>query len=70
MRPAQAGARAALSAAAIAAVAGLLLYGFLAAESEKTVGLVLAGAVVVVAGGPAERRAPPAGPGRGAAGGR
>ncbi len=51
MRAAQAGARAALSATAIAAVAGLLLYGFLAAESEKTVGLVLAGAVVVVAGG-------------------
>src|SRR5215469_7936699 len=41
----------ALSAAALAAVAGLLLYAFLATESEKTVGLVLLGAVIAVAGG-------------------
>ncbi len=45
------GARAALSAAGIAAVTGLLLYGFLAAESEKTVALVLAGGVIAVAAG-------------------
>ena len=37
--------RAALSATGIAAVTGLLLYGFLSAESEKTVGLILLGAV-------------------------
>jgi len=41
----------AMSAGAIAAVTGLLLYGFLSAESERTVGLVVAGAAVAVAGG-------------------
>src|SRR5215472_3320103 len=41
----------AMSALALAAVAALLVYGFLATDSEKTVGLVLAAAVVVVAGG-------------------
>ena len=41
----------AMSALALAAVAGLLVYGFLATDSEKTVGLVLLGAVVAVAGG-------------------
>ena len=50
MTAARAGTRA-LSAAALAAVAGLLLYGFLATESEKTVGLMLLGAVIAVAGG-------------------
>ncbi len=46
----RAGARA-LSAAAIAAVTGLLVYAFLSAESERAVGLVVVGAVVAVAGG-------------------
>ena len=50
MTTASAGTRA-MSAVALAAVADLLLYGFLAAESEKAVGLVLLGAVVAVAGG-------------------
>ena len=50
MRATRAGTRA-LSAAALAVVAGLLLYALLAAESEKTVGLILLGAVVAVAGG-------------------
>jgi ABC-type branched-subunit amino acid transport system permease subunit len=50
MKLPRAGTRA-LSAAALAAVAGLLLYAFLASESEKTVGLVLLGAVVAVAAG-------------------
>ncbi|MGZ6071174.1 MAG: branched-chain amino acid ABC transporter permease [Myxococcaceae bacterium] len=45
------GARAALSGAGIAALTGLLLYGFLAAESEKAVALVLGGGVIAVAGG-------------------
>jgi len=40
-----------LSAAVLAALAALLLYGFLAAESETTVGLILLGAVVAVAVG-------------------
>ena len=44
------GARA-LSAVGIASATGLLLYAFLSAESERTVGLVIAGAVVAVAGG-------------------
>lgn len=48
---ARTGARAVLSATTLAAVAGVLLYGFLAAESEKAVGLILLGAVIAVAGG-------------------
>jgi ABC-type branched-subunit amino acid transport system permease subunit len=45
------GATRVLSVVTLAAVAALLLYGFLAAESEKTVGLILLGAVIAVAGG-------------------
>ncbi len=44
-------ARSALAAAVLAAMAGLLVDGFLATESERTVGVILLGAVLVVAGG-------------------
>ncbi len=51
MTPARAGLRAGLAAVALAVPSGLLLYGFLAAESELKVAAVLAGAVLAAAAG-------------------